>query len=84
MTIARIEPALQAALSELAARIAAGERSADLRDLAQHARELAELLEEELSGLPDDETVATLRAAAREMGMRLAAIERGLMGPELQ
>lgn len=82
--IARIESALRSALAELTARASAGERSADLLDLAQHARELAGLLDEALADLPDDGTIAYLRAAAREMGVMLAAIERELKGPQLQ
>lgn len=53
-------------------------------DLAQHARDLTELLEEELAELPPDNTIATLQAAANEMGARLATIERDLSGGRLQ
>lgn len=84
MTIAATEAALQAALSELATRAATGERSADLLDLARHARDLAELLEEALAELPTDSTIEKLRAAALWMSARLALLERELRGSPIQ
>ena len=82
--LARLEATMRDALAELYARASAGERSADLAELAQHVRELLELLDEGLAEIAADPAVDTLRDFARAITGRLAAIERELAGERLQ
>ncbi len=76
--------AMRGALAELFARASSGERSADLRELAQHVRELLEILVEGLAELSADPSSDTLRDFARALTVRLTAIERELAGARLQ
>jgi len=76
----RTEAAMRVALAELYARASAGERSADLSDLAQHVRELLQMLDEGLAEAPADPDVDALRAFAKAMTERIAAIEGELAG----
>ena len=75
---------MRVALAELYVRASAGERSADLAQLAQHVRELLQLLDEGLAQIAADPAVDTLRDFARAITARLAAIERELPGERLQ
>ncbi len=74
---------MRVALAELYARASAGERNRDIAELAQHVRELLGLLDGGLAELTAEPGVETLRAFAKDMAARLAAIERELSGTPL-
>jgi hypothetical protein len=75
---------MRGALAELFARASSGERSTNLAELAQHVRELLQLLDEGMAEIAADPAVDTLREFAWAITGRLAAIERELAGERLQ
>jgi hypothetical protein len=76
--ILHIETSFNKALVELQALFQQGAKTAPMLELAQHARELLDLLNEALARLGDGDIADELRATASAMDHRLQAILRDL------